>query len=170
MMAEPSNKNFYSNLGFSFMIKRTPNMNFFVQSVSLPGITMNEVNIPSPFKKIPMGGDTIDYGTLDVTFKISEDFANYREIFNWITSLGFPDSHLQYKTLANKNIGEGDGLMSDATLIILSSAKNPIVKIEIVDMFPVSLTPVTVDIKSGSVQYMDTTASFKFLNYTFIDV
>ena len=169
-MAEPSNKNFYSSLGFVFLINRTPNLNFFVQSVDLPGITMNEVNIPTPFKKIPIAGDTIEYGTLDVTFKISEDFSNYREIFNWITSLGFPDSHLQYKTLADKLPGDGTGLMSDATLMIISSAKNPIVRIEILDLFPISLSPVTVDLKSGSVQYLDTTASFKFLNYKFVDV
>ena len=169
-MAEPSNKNFYSSLGFVFLINRTPNLNFFVQSVDLPGITMNEVNIPTPFKKIPIAGDTIEYGTLDVTFKISEDFSNYREIFNWITSLGFPDSHLQYKTLADKIPGDGTGLMSDATLMIISSAKNPIVRIEILDLFPISLSPVTVDLKSGSVQYLDTTASFKFLNYKFVDV
>ena len=169
-MAEPSNKNFYSSLGFVFLINRTPNLNFFVQSVDLPGITMNEVNIPTPFKKIPIAGDTVEFGTLDVTFKISEDFSNYREIFNWITALGFPDNHLQYKTLADKLPGDGTGLMSDATLMIISSAKNPIVRIEILDLFPISLSPVTVDLKSGSVQYLDTTASFKFLNYKFVDV
>lgn len=166
-MTEITNKNMLSPLGFSFNIQRLPNMNFFVQSVTLPGVTLQTIEVPSPLKNIPFPGDKIDYSELEVSFKIDEDMNNYIEVFEWIRALGFPDSQDQYRTLENQPSYTGGGIYSDATLTILSSAMNPNIWIEITDLFPVSLSPIEMSAIQGDIEYLEATASFRFLGYTF---
>ena len=166
-MTEITNKNMLSPLGFSFNIQRLPNMNFFVQSVTLPGITAQTTDVPSPLKNVPFPGDKIDYSELEVTFKIDEDMNNYIEVFEWIRALGFPDSHEQYKALEDQPAYTGGGIYSDATLTILSSSMNPNIWIEITDLFPVTLSPIEMSAIQGDVEYLEATASFRFLGYTF---
>lgn len=161
------NKNFLSPVGFNFEIKKTPEMNFFVQSVTLPGITLPFTEQPTPFKKIPVYGDHIDYSEFQVTFKVNEDMGNYLEIFNWITAIGFPDNYEQHAQIANADPLTGQGIYSDASLFILSSASNPIIRIDIKDMFPTSLTDLVMDTKDTAIDYIEATATFKFSNYTF---
>lgn len=162
-----TNNNMLSPVGFSFQINRCPNMNFFVQSVVLPGVNLGQLNVPNQFKEVPVPGDHITYGDLDVTFKINEDMSNYIEIFSWITALGFPDNFRQYKDIENRPSFTGDSIYSDATLTILSSAMNPSMRIEITDLFPTAISPVTVDSRDMMIEYIEATASFRFLNYTF---
>jgi len=162
------NKNMLSPLGFSFSIKKIPDVNFFVQSVTLPGIQMGETQMPTPFKSIPVYGDHIVYGDLQVTFKVNEDLSNYRMIFDWITGIAFPDDFKQHKDLVDADIsGSGEGIESDAVLTILSSSMNPVIIVDIRDLFPISLTDLEFNSRDTSVEYIEATAAFKFLNYTF---
>jgi hypothetical protein len=169
-MSDPNNKNMLSPVGFTFSIKKTPDMNFFIQSVTLPGIQLGTFDIPNPLKRIPMYGDQIQYGELDVVFKINEDMTNYLEIFNWITAMGFPDNQGQFAAIAGRPKYTGEGIFSDATLTVLSSAMNPNIQINITDLFPISLTPITFDTRDTSIEYIEATASFRFQNYTFTTV
>ena len=166
-MTEITNKNMLSPLGFSFSIQRLPNMNFFVQSVTLPGISALTTEVPNPLKSVPLPSDKIEYSELEVTFKIDEDMNNYIEVFNWIRGLGFPDTFEQYKTLEDQPSYTGGGIYSDATLTILSSAMNPNIRIDITDLFPVTLTPIEMSAIQGDVDYLEATATFRFLGYTF---
>ena len=167
-MTEITNKNMLSPIGFSFSIQRLPNMNFFVQAVTLPGITAQTVEVPSPLKSVPLPSDKVEYSELEVLFKIDEDMNNYIEVFNWIRGLGFPDSHDQYKELEDQPSYTGGGIYSDATLTILSSAMNPNVRIEIKDLFPVTLSPIEMNSTQADIDYLEATASFRFLGYDII--
>jgi hypothetical protein len=164
------NKNMLSPVGFSLNIKKTPELNFFVQAVTLPGITIGSYDQPTPFKILPTIGDHITYGDLDVTFKVNEDLGNYIQIFNWITQIGFPDNFDQHKAIANKNKASGDGIYSDATFMLLSSAMQPIIQVEIQDMFPVSLTSLEFNSRDTTIEYIEATVSFKFKNYYFTEL
>ena len=50
---QPANKSFLSDNKFEFVIKRLPNLTFFVQSVNLPGITLLNTTINNPFVATP---------------------------------------------------------------------------------------------------------------------
>lgn len=167
-MSEVINKNMLSPVGFQFGIQRLPTMNFFVQSVTLPGITLSTLDQITPLRSLPTPGDKIEYSEMDVVFKIDEDLKNYIEVFEWIRALGFPDSTDQYKELAEQPSFTGGGIYSDATLTILSSAMNPNIRIEITDLFPVSLSPIEMTAINADVEYIEATASFRFLNYSFV--
>ena len=113
----PENKNFLSPFGFQFSVKKCQNVNFFVQAVNVPAMSMKEWDAPNPFVKIPYGGEHIEYGDLSVTFKIDEDLVNYLEIHNWIKQMGFPDAYTEYKQIASKPLYTGEGLISDNQLL-----------------------------------------------------
>lgn len=161
------NKNMLSPTGFSFNIKKLPEFNFFVQNVQLPGIALGTSDRPTPFKAIPVIGDHVTFGELNVTFKINEDLGNYIELFNWIKGLGFPEDYKQYKDLADKPSYTGDGLYSDAYLLIMSSSMTPVVRVEIEDLFPVNLSDIDMNTQDASIEYITATASFRFTTYKF---
>ena len=47
------NQNMLSPVGFSFHIKKLPEFNFFVQNVTLPGVSFPVIEQPTPFKAVP---------------------------------------------------------------------------------------------------------------------
>ena len=93
---QPTNRNYLSPVGYRFTLKRAPNVEFFVQRVRIPGLTLPVVERPTPFVKIPEPGDHLEFDTLSVTFKINEDLDNYLEIFDWMIALGKPEKFEQY--------------------------------------------------------------------------
>jgi hypothetical protein len=163
------NKNMLSPLGFTFTIKKLPEFNFFVQSVTIPGIQLGTTDQPTPFKKIPIFGDHVEFGNIQVTFKINEDLGNYIEIYNWIYGLGFPTEYDEFKQLRDKN-EIGEGLESDGVLTILSSNQQPIVQLDIEDMFPVGISDFTMDSRDVNMEYLEATADFRFKIYKFTSV
>jgi hypothetical protein len=87
--------------------------------------------------------------------------------------MGFPDNFDQYKDLVdgdpkigrNKRIPSGSGVFSDATLMILTSSKNPNLEITFVDLFPISLSQLVFDTTNSDVQYLDAVANFRYRKY-----
>jgi len=153
------NKNFLSPLGFRFSIKKTPNINYFVQSVNVPSVALGQVSVPTPFSRIPLAGDHVEYGDLTISFKVDEEMKNYMEIYNWIQAIGFPDNFSQYNDITRAQMG--DGVYSDLTLTILTSAMNPKHIITYVDAYPISLTDLEFDSRMPDVEYIEATATFR---------
>lgn len=162
---DPTNKNFLSPLGFRFSIKRAPHVNYFVQSVSIPNITLGSTSLPTPFSRIPIAGDHLLFGPFNVTFKVDEDLKNYLEIYDWLIKVGFPDSFDQYRALDNTNATNDAGTYSDLTLLILSSSKNPTYEITFLDAYPTSLTDITFDTRVPDVDYVECTATFDYRKF-----
>lgn len=161
-ITQPLNKNFLSQVGFQFSIKKLPTVNFFVQSVNLPGIEMANPYQDTPFISIPIPGDHVKYNDLTVTFKVDEDMNNYIQVSDWILGLGFPDSFDQYKSLKEKSQLSGEGLLSDASLIITTSARNPSIEVQFLDAFPRSLTDLVFNSSDNNIEFLSATATFKY--------
>jgi len=167
-MTDITNKNMLSPVGFQLNVQRLPALNFFVQSVTLPGITATTLDQQTPLRLVPTPGDKIEYSELEVVFKLDEDMRNYIEVFEWVRSLGFPDENEQYDQLEQQEAGSGEGVYSDATLTILTSAMNPNIRIQIDDLFPVSLSSIEMSAINPDIEYVEATASFRFLRYSFV--
>jgi hypothetical protein len=157
-----ANKNFLSPLGYKFVITRLPNVDYFCQSIEFPSISLNSTSVPNPFQRIPVAGTEITYGNISVNFKIDEDLTNYKEIYNWMLALGFPESYEQYRELAEKSSVDSQRLRSDASLVILSSSKNPKHEVKFLDIFPVGLTGMKFDSSLTDVAYLEATAEFSY--------
>jgi hypothetical protein len=142
--------NLLSPLNFSFKLKKAPNVEYLVQQISVPGLNLGTATSPTPFVRLTHPGN-ITYDDLRITFKAGENLTSYLEIYNWIEGLGRPDSYQQY-----------DYTPTDATLVILNSAKRPIINIQFQDIFPTSLTSLEFDSTMTDVQYMTVDATFSF--------
>ena len=161
----PYNKNFLSPLNFVFQIKRSPHLNFFVQQVNLPSISVNFPEQPNPFVHIPISGEHIEFGTLRASFKVDEDMQNWFEVHNWIRNLGFPFEYEEYKKLATAPKSSGEGIVSDITLVILNQVKLPAFEITFRDAFPVSLSDLQFDVTEETVNYITASVEFKYVLY-----
>ena len=94
-------------------------------------------------RDLPLPGDKLVYGDLNITFMVDEDMENYLQLYQWITSLGYPESLSQFDELKDTDrllpeqprSGDAFNERSDATLMILNSDYNPSVKIKFKDVF-----------------------------------
>ena len=158
----PDNINFLSPVGFRFAIEFLPNTNWFLTSANLPGISLAEINQPTPFMPTQVPGNDLTWEPLNVTFLVDEDLANWRELYNWMVGIGFPNEYKEYKDQkTNKQI------YSDATLTILNSNMVSNYRIMFKDLFPTSLSEVSFDSASADIEGIKATATFRYLTYSY---
>lgn len=160
LSTQPENISFLSPLGYQFQIKRAPHLNYFIQRVEVPSVSLPVADVQTPFTKIPFAGNRIDFGQLTVTFKIDENMENYLEIFKWIEGMGYPDRFKQYADLVSKMPTTGEGVFSDLSLIVLTGSKNPNMEFTFIDCFPVDLTGLMFESTSVDVEYVTATVTF----------
>jgi hypothetical protein len=161
----PANKNFLSPLGFKFVLARAPNLNFRVQDVRLPGVQLGEATVPTPFVAMPKPGK-LTYSPLTVTFRVSEDLDDYLEIYNWMINLGATENFEQYKSLTATAPGNPTTVYSDMTLIIMNSAMRSNIQVTFKDAFPINLGDLEFNTTDTDVNYIQTTADFRFMSYS----
>ena len=168
----PENINPLSPNGYMFTLARLPSLSFFCQEVSLPAITLPEATQLTPFTKVPLSGDQIDFDTLRVQFLIDEKMANYRAIHDWIVGLGFPQNNEQYTFEVGNSpvpgLSEVAKSSSDASLVILGNNNTPIQVIQFADCVPESLESITFASTNQDVQYLIGSCSFRYSYYKFI--
>lgn len=162
----PVNRNFLSPISFKFAIKKTPNVNYFVQKLTIPSMSLHSPNQPSPFTTIPKPGDHLDFQDLMVTFKVDEDLQNYMEIYTWMVQMARSRDYDQYKTIQNQNPMSGEGIFSDIEVDILSSKRRANYAVVFEDAFPVSLGDITFDTTLEDVNYVTADVTFKYKLYT----
>ena len=135
-------QNYLTPTNFKFNIKRLPNVSFFCQSVNIPGLSFPPTEMHTPFKNVYVPGHgKLEIGQFTVTAAVDENMHNYLEIYNWMIGLTFPHDFTEYA-----NLVEGEGLVSDATLHIMSNSKNPNVSVSLKDIFPISLGDINMSI------------------------
>ena len=186
----PSKLDYASPIQFRFKMTKLPNVEFFVQTANIPGITLGEVTMPTPLKEISIPGDKITYASLDVSFLVDENLNNYKEIHDWITGLGFPQDHKQFGNLlatssdrfsgstastaatgtsTARPLSEG-GIYSDATLTVLNSKNIAKTEIRFQNVYPVTLGGLSYDIKANDVSYITVNASFNYMYYDIVQI
>mgnify|MGYP001414741337 FL=1 len=156
------NRNFLSPAGFKFSLAKAPKVDFFSQSVSIPNIDLGVAVQTTYLRDIPVPGDKLVYGDLDIEFFIDENLENYLQIERWMRSLGYPESLAETVSLDPQKDSLLDGARSDGTLLVYNSSFNPIAKILFKDMFPTSLTPVPFSADVTDINYIMATATFKY--------
>ena len=164
----PSNKNYLSPTGFQFQLKKIPNTEFFVQGANIPGLLLGQAIQPTPFTSNFFPGDEITYEEFNLRFMVDEDLTNWREIYSWITAIGRDTDFEKYRSERAKssklNPDSGE-LYSDATLNILTNAKNPNVQVVFFDMFPVALSSLEFDYSSGDIEFLVSDVTFRYRTY-----
>ena len=156
------NRNFLSPAGFKFSLAKAPKVDFFSQSVSIPNIELGVAVQTTYLRDIPVPGDKLVYGDLDIEFFIDENLENYLQIERWMRSLGYPESLGETVSLDPQKDSLLDGARSDGTLLVYNSSFNPVARVNFKDMFPSALTPVPFTADVTDINYIMATATFKY--------
>lgn len=164
----PVNLNPLSPNGFQFSIKKLPELIYFSQEVSLPGISLPTANVSTPFSTVKIAGDLMTYDTLSVNFMVDEKMSNYLAIHDWIVAMGFPQNYQQYISWQNKEnapyFSELAKNYSDGTLSILGSNNVVVQNVTFVDLIPISLGAMQFTSTSSDVNYITCDIQFEY-NY-----
>lgn len=161
------NLNNFIPTGFKFFLDKIPNVSYFCQAASLPGITAGQAILPNPLRDIAVAGDKAQFNELRIRFIIDEELKNWLEIYNWIVGLTYPEDTEQYRNLYKSGNGMSTfgGLYSDGSLFILSSHKNVQYKVDFTNLFPVILTDIDMDSSLGDIDAITADVSFQYTTY-----
>jgi len=184
---QPDKLDYSSPTQFRFILNQIPTVQFFVQTANIPGISLGEAVIPTPYKDIPYVGDKVTYESLNVQFLVDEHLENYIEIHSWMVGLGFPKTRQQFtdfrSNTSNTSNAAGKGqtdigkvgksvaerpLYSDATLTVLSNKNNPLVECRFEDVFPVALSGLDYTQQVSDVEYLTATVDFRYKLYEIV--
>lgn len=168
----PTTVNPLSPNGYMFVLDRIPTLSYFCQEVALPSITLPDTIQNTPFSKVSLPGDQIDYGLLTIQFLVDEKMSNYKAIHNWLVGLGFPESYKQYSDIIDQadmlESSEVARASSDATLVILGNDNNAIQTIKFTDCIPQSLESLTFTSTNQDVQYLIGSVTLSYSYYKFV--
>lgn len=155
-------QNFLSPTGFRFNVKRLPNISFFVQSINVPGVSMNPDETPTPFTTMFRLGDRLLYDDLTLTIRSDENLEAFIEIHSWMVAGTKAGGFTAYENVKDSD----DGLYSDGTLMVLNSKKNSNKMFTFRDMFPTLLTSIAMDTTATDISYATFDVTFKYNTYT----
>ena len=170
------NRNFLAPTGFKFTLDRAKSVAFFCNQANIPDISLGVAEQPTWLKDIPVPGDKIQFGDLNLRFLVDEDLKNYMAIQKWIRGLGYPETMKEFTDLESEstmpaNVGQpGDNIYSDGTLQILNSSLVPNFQVVFKDMFPYSLTTLSFDATDTDIEYFTADVSFKYSIYNLTDM
>ena len=163
LQGQPTNINILSPNGFKFQLCNFPEVNYFVQSASLPGISISSISVPTPLKAIDLAGDEINFEELTIKFIVDENMKNWLSIYDWIIGLGFPTEEGQAKY---KKLSENSELTTDATLTVLTGNMNPQINFVFQNCFPLNLSSIAFDSGVTDIDYVSADVSFRYDVYT----
>jgi len=164
----PQDQNLLQGSKFTLNFDRLPYVEFFVQNVNIPGMKVNNLTQPTPFRNAPIPGNKIEYDNLIMEFIIDEQLLSWLSIRNWMSGYSFPESFEQYKNLSMQEkiqISGSKPQYSDASLTIMTNKNNPIITFSFSDVFPVSLGGIELSTKNSALNVKTCMAEFQFTNY-----
>jgi len=152
-------QNFLSPVEFQFVIERMPTVQYYVQAISIPGISSGFTEQITPFRNTYRHGDKLTYDDLTITIAVDENLTSYMETYSWLKALTKPEEFEQYAGLLG---ADGDGLYSDATLTVLNSSKAPNIEITFSDLFPTFIGAINMNTASTDVPVITCDLTFKY--------
>ena len=179
--SQPTVFDYATGTQWRLAFNRLPKTTWFCTTANVPGITLGEAMYPTPMSDMFITGDKLTFETLNITFIVDEELQNYRELWDWITGIGFPVKHSEWETALSKGDSvvskfaasgskatySESNLYSDATLIVYNSKNIPKVEVKFKNMFPTSLSSLEYSQELTDVEYFKASASFRYLYYEF---
>lgn len=159
-------QNFFNPTSFRFSIKRLKHVEYFVQGVSLPGMSMGTREQPNQFRPIYRAGNVIEYGELNLSIKLDSNIQSIIETVRWMEGLAFPKSFAQRKDLEDSEFG----LYSDATLTLANNKGNAYMNINFKDIFPTNIGEVQLNLAETDIDGPIVDISFKHNGMEFNEI
>jgi hypothetical protein len=152
------NKSILNKNNFKLIIQKTPTVEYYAQTVTIPGLTFEETVQP-----VGVGvdaffpGDKVSFDTLNVSFLVDEDLENYLEMYNWMTQIVPVANSQDYQALTGSTMNtlgvssfdeKSENLVSQITLVTNTNKNIPNRYFRFYDAFPISLG--SLEMQSGA--------------------
>ena len=157
-----TNINYLQPTSFKLVLDRKnyPNLEFFCQSVTHPGMLMSAVELPyQKIAGVPFPGDKLTFNELSANIILDEDMKGYEEMYSWIRRL--LDTNLRNPL---DRTASTPPHYADITLHILSSHNNMTKQIRYIDCVPTALSDIQFESTADGGQFITFSTSFRF-NY-----
>jgi len=166
----PANTNLLQPTKFLLTFDRIGSVQYFCQSVNLPGVNLGQAPINTPTLDIFAPGNKILYNPLSIQFLVDEKLDGWQQLHAWFRSIASPESFEERKRLTDLQNQYSSGNLknySDGTLTILSSLNNPILRVRFFNMFPISLSDIVFDTRQSAEDVItaDVVLQFDYFNF-----
>jgi hypothetical protein len=160
----PSNTNLLQPTKFILAFNHLPTVQFFCQQANLPGVTLGIAEFPTPLRNVPVAGNKLSYNEFDITFMVDEELKSWNELYKWLLAIGSPKSTEERQRLNSlqNTFTTGNSYYSDASLTIMSALNNPLLRVNFLRMFPVSISDIVFDTKLSADTIVTATAKFQY--------
>ena len=163
-VSQTTNQNYLKAVNFQFRLQKAPKTTFNCQAGALPGLSFDSIPILGGGRTLPLqlAATNPVYDDLELRFLVDENIENWIEIHNWMTSMQNARDYQEDDVTADGPI-EG---MSDGTLLILSSAMNPVIDIQFHNLFPKGLSGIDFDSTTTDLDAAVATVTFAYQAYS----
>lgn len=141
-----------------------PDIEYWAQSVNVPGLSLGEAVRQTPFIDLYSPGDKLNINPFSMTFIVDEELRGWLEIYRWMRGLTFPKDFTEYKNLDKRFAAWATAMpqFSDAVLVILDSKQNPKIRVKFTNCFPTSLTDILLSATAAPEEPITADGVFRF--------
>jgi|TARA_R110000824_G_scaffold379953_1_gene572146 hypothetical protein len=127
---QPDTDNYLKTNNYKFSITRCPTIEYFTQSINLPGISVGMTEFPTKYATpVKLPNNLADHGELSIRMIVDEKLRNFFEMYNWIK-----------ETVPLREIGnDPNEYFSTANLLVLNSGFTPVLDVEFINVYPTRL-------------------------------
>jgi hypothetical protein len=166
----PTNPNPLQPNKFTLNLSRAPALQYFCQTVTLPGISTSEIPINNPFVELYAPGEKAIYDTLTVVFIVDVELKGWLEMHDWLRAMTFPTSFEEYLALDKLNSYASAAPTKtpqycDGSLTILSGANKPYYRFNFKNLFPIAVGGFTMSTTDSAETIITSDATFRFTYY-----
>jgi len=170
----PTNTDLLQSTKFRVMFDRLPGATYFCQTANLPGVSLTEVPMPTPFVDLYLPGEKLIYDTFNITFLVDEDLQAWTQLHDWIRAITFPTNFEEYLQLKKNSPGANIRAVnnkapaySDATMTVYSNRNNPAFRIKLVDLFPTNVGSLIFNVSDTAENIVTADATFRFSYFNY---
>ena len=174
---QPLSLNLLQNNSFELQILNSPDINFFVTSAEIPGISVLTASQSTRYNQITYPGEEIIYQDLTVRFSVDENLKNFAHIHNWIRTSGNPvsleelyEEETRISASDTKFLGTAElgSIFSDIIIHITTSGGKRKHYAKFYDCFPTSLSSIMFSVDVTKPEPVTSTCTFKYTYYDLV--
>ena len=166
---QPDTNNYLATNYFKLEITRLPLLTYYCQGVNLPSLSLSHAEQgTSTGTNVKWIGGKYTWEELNVSFIVDEDMKNWIEVFEWMEEIAIMSD---VKNTMNYNIqgkpkGQLDDYFSNGLLSITNSSYKPKLIVNLIDIFPISLSGIPFNSTNTDNEPVIATATFAYTYYT----
>jgi hypothetical protein len=167
----PQNTNYLQASKFILTFDRIGDVQYFCQSVNIPGVNLGQASFQTPMLDLHVPDRKLVYNPFSIHFTVDESLNSWQQLHFWFRSIAAPtgfDERNRLTALQNANkTSKNLDSYSDATLTILSSLNNPILRVKFYNCFPITLSDILFDTTQSADNIITSDCTFNFDYFEF---